>query len=437
MTSFGEIAEWAASLRAESVPPAVRLAAERERASVRGAIAAAWETRAGRTWARASPPGSERDAGMSALLDWDDYGFLAHPGHSAAVVAGNHEEAHIAAAELALRLGAACILAPAAGQGSTFVHAPAAALAAGIRAGMHPTAIARGLGLAFLAPCAPTWGGLLATSAKPARIAGPVASGLRACTLASEGVVPPRRALADGLARASFAPLPELLGGLGDRWLLSTLSFKPRPAAAHVQAPLAAFAELGVVDPDAVDRIEVAAGAPTLTMEALARRENAPAGEPVATQFSVERALRVALVYGDLTPQTLEQPLPDGPRVSLRHEPAFTRETVAGIERGAPLSNALTRLGPSDVLSALIGVWRTYGRALRVAPRAVRALRPRNVDWRLDELELIFPARVVVRLRDGRELVAERRSHPGQARASDNEIDRVIASKDRAYTRSA
>src|SRR5919202_5477106 len=246
MISFGEIAEWAASLRAES---------------------------------------------LSALLDWDDYGFLAPPGHSAAVVAGSHEEAHVAAAELALRLGAACLLAPTAGQAATFVHGPAAALAAGVRAGMPPNAIARAMGLAFLAPCAPTWGGLLATSAKPARIAGPVATGLRACALASEGVAPPRRALEDGLARASFAPLPGLLDGFGERWLLPTLSFKPRPAAAHLQAPLAALADLGVIDPDTVDEIEVAAGAPALTMEALARRENAPAGELVGKQFSVERAL--------------------------------------------------------------------------------------------------------------------------------------------------
>jgi hypothetical protein len=302
---------------------------------------------------------------------------------------------------------------------------------------MHPAPVARAMGLAFLAPCAPTWGALLATTAKPARIAGPLAGGLRACTLASEGVAPPRAALAEGLARASFAPLPNFLDGLGERWFLSTLSFKPRPGAAHVQAPLAAFGDLGVLDPDAVDEIEVAAGAPTLTMEALARRENAPARERIATQFSVERSLRVALAYGDVTPETLERPLPDGPRVRLRHEPAFTRDTVASIERAVPLSNALARLGATDVLSALVGVWRSYGRALRVAPRALGALRPRNAEWRLDELELVFPARVVVRLRSGQELVAERREHPGQAGRPDEEIDRVIRSKNAAYTRAA
>src|SRR5215216_3778951 len=112
MVSFDEVAEWAAAVRAERLSAEVRLAAARERESVRATIVLTQQTEAGRRWARATPPGHERDGGLSAFLEWDDYGFLAHPGHSAAVVAGGHEEAHVAAAELALRLGAACLLAP-------------------------------------------------------------------------------------------------------------------------------------------------------------------------------------------------------------------------------------------------------------------------------------------------------------------------------------
>ncbi|MBW3593697.1 MAG: MmgE/PrpD family protein, partial [Actinobacteria bacterium] len=271
MVSFSEIAEWASSLCAETLPEDVRRAAARERTSVRAAIETAWGTKAGRRWTRATPPGHERDAGLSALLNHDDYGFLGHPGHSAAVVAGGHEEAHVASAELALRLGAAGLLAPSHGQGWTFVHGPAAALAAGMRSGFDAKTLARAMGLAFLAPCSPTWGGLLATKAKPARVAEPVGSGLRAAALAAEGVVPPRRALADGLAAASFAPLTRLLDGFGERWFLPTLSFKPRPGSAYLQATLAALADLGPLERDDVAEVEVAAGATTLTMEALTR----------------------------------------------------------------------------------------------------------------------------------------------------------------------
>jgi hypothetical protein len=438
MISFDEIAEWAASLRAERLPATVRKAAARERDSVKAAIAAAWRTRSGRHWERVTNPGHERDAGLSVLLDYDDYGFLGHPGHSAAVVAGGHEEAHVAAAEVALRLGAACLFAPANGQGWTFIHGPAAALAAGLRAGQDAKTLARAMGLAFLAPCSPTWGALLATQAKPARIAGPVAAGLRAAALAAEGVAPPRRALGDGLAAASFAPLPSLLGGLGERWLLPTLSFKPRPGCAYLQAALAAFAELGPLETDTVAGIEVDVGAATLTMEALTRREEAPADEPVATQFSVERSLRVALAYGDVNPQTLERPLPAGPEVRLRHEPQFTRDTVASIERGVPLSRAALReLGPVDWLSVFVGTWRSYGRTLRLSARALGGLRPGNREWHLGDLELVFPARVIVRLRNGEELVAESRRHPGQAGDPEEELDAIIAAKGAAYTQAA
>jgi hypothetical protein len=136
-----------------------------------------------------------------------------------------------------------------------------------------------------------------------------------------------------------------------------------------------------------------------------------------------------------VTPKTLERPLPDGPRVVLRHERAYTRDTIASIERAVPLSHAVARLAPSDVLSALVGVWRSYGRTLRLTPRMLGALRPRNAGWDLDRLQLVFPARVVVRLRTGQELVAERREHPGQAGRPEDEIDRVIRSKNPAYTR--
>ena len=435
MLSFGEIAEWAASLRAEMLPESVRRAAERERASVRAAIEGAWATEAGRRWTRATPPSHERDAGLSALLDYDDYGFLGHPGHSAAVVAGGHEEAHVAAAELALRLGAACLFAPAHGQGLTFVHSPAAALAAGLRSGFDPKRLASAMGLAFLAPCHPTWAALVATRSKPARIAGPVATGLRAAALAAEGIRPPRGALADGLAAASFAPLPGLLEGLGERWFLSTLSFKPRPGSEYLQAALAALADLDPLDRDEVVEVEVAAGAATLMVEELANRARPPAAEPLATQFSVARSVRVALAYGDVTAGTLELPLPDWPSVRLSHEPAFSRDSVASIERAVPLSRAvLTELGPIDWLSILVGLSRSYGRTLRFPPAALAALRPLNAEWRLEDLELVFPARVVVRLRGGGELVAERRLHPGQKGTPEEEIDAVVAEKGAAYT---
>src|SRR5918996_4997028 len=112
MVSFDEIAEWAASLRAERLPAPVRKAAARERDSVRGAVAAAWKTRSGRHWERVTSPGHERDSGLSVLLDYDDYGFLGHPGHSAAVVAGGHPERDAPPAEAALGLRPPCLFAP-------------------------------------------------------------------------------------------------------------------------------------------------------------------------------------------------------------------------------------------------------------------------------------------------------------------------------------
>jgi hypothetical protein len=172
-------------------------------------------------------------------------------------------------------------------------------------------------------------------------------------------------------------------------------------------------------------------------MEALTRREAPPVDEPVATQYSVERALRIALAHGDVTPETIERPVPEWPPVRLRHEPAYTRDTIASIQRGVPLSRALLSLTPVDWLSVLVGTWRSYGRTLHLSPHAVAGLFAPNAGWRLDELELVFPARVVVRLRDGRELVAERRLHPGQPGCPDGDVDDVVGRKAGAYTQAA
>ena len=163
------------------------------------------------------------------------------------------------------------------------------------------------------------------------------------------------------------------------------------------------------------------------------RRLAPPADEPVATQFSLERALRVALTHGDLTPETIERPVPLRPAVLLRHEPAFTRDFVRSAARGAPVGRALRDLRPLDWLSALVGIRRRYGRSRGLA---VALLELRAGDWDVDELELVFPARVVVRLRSGEQLVTERRLHPGQRRSGED-VDRVIAAKESSTTLAA
>ena len=239
MVSFDEIAEWAASLRAEQLPATVARR-PRERDSVRAAIAAAWRTRSGRHWERVTNPGHERDAGLFSSTTTTT-AFSVIPGirrRSSRAGRGGARRGGGARVAARGRLPARPLerpgldLHPRAGSGAR----------GGLRAGHDAKTLSRAMGLAFLAPCSPTWGALLATQAKPARIAGPVAAGLRGAALAAEGVAPPRRALADGLAAASFAPLPSLLGGLGERWLLSTLCFKPRPGCAYLQAALAALA---------------------------------------------------------------------------------------------------------------------------------------------------------------------------------------------------
>ncbi len=101
--------------------------------------------------------------------------------------------------------------------------------------------------------------------------------------------------------------------------------------------------------------MEIGAGAATLLVDELTRRESAPATEPIPTQFSLERAVLVALAYGDLTPATVERAVPSVPPIWIRHEPAFTRDTVASIERRRHPGQPGTPPGEIDALIAAKG----------------------------------------------------------------------------------
>jgi MmgE/PrpD N-terminal domain/MmgE/PrpD C-terminal domain len=443
VTICEEIAAWATGLEAADLPPSVRERAELQALSIAAGRAAGEEAAA--PFAAVAPDGPIGDvyhsAAASIAHDWDDYLFMGHTGHSAVPAAAAFADdpervlvAQVAANEVAGRLGAALFLGPHNGQFWASIHCASAAIAAALGLGLDAERTAHAIAIALCQPPYGMWPGFMGPKSKLLTAAEPAGTGARAALLAADGV--------DGaldviehprgvLANLSFAPRPEMFGGLGDVWLTDTLAFKRLPGCAYLQsvgeAALAAAVEAGEVD-----SIVVEAGWLTCEMEELGA---GPDLSPVRVNFSAKLSVAIALLAGRLTPAELEPAWLAAneakiralaARVSVRHDPALTAKTLLGtLEAGASPD-----LGLGDLLRIRRRLADVNMDGANPGPALLRAAR-QNSDLRralgssllrrlrgsgtggvigdldVSHLRMTFPSRLRIRLRDGSERVIE------------------------------
>jgi hypothetical protein len=439
VTVCEEIGRWAAGLESEDLPRTVTQRARLQLASMLAARAAGEEAAA--MVEAVAPPGQVgeiyRNAAASIAHDWDDYLFMGHTGHSAVwtstAFCSDPElalMAQVAANEVGGRLGAALFLGPHNGQFWASIHCAGAAVAAAIGLGLDAQATAHAVAIAMYQPPYGMWPGFMGPDSKLLTAAEPAAQGARAALLAREGmsggldVIEHPRGV---LASLSFAPLPGMLGGLGEVWLTETLAYKPRPGCAYLQAAIDAVLAAGV-DASEVAAIEIEAGYLTCAMEELSAGADL---SPVRVNFSAALSCAVALLAGRLTHEELrpewladnEPAIRDlAARVSVRHDLELTLTTLrgpmaAGVDlRGLALADWLRvgrgmrqagiddlQIGWDDLreLAASPGLRRTLRETLRGAPD--RSPGPPTIE-RLDTaaMRLAFPCRARIRLRSGR-----------------------------------
>jgi hypothetical protein len=137
-------------------------------------------------------------------------------------------------------------------------------------------------------------------------------AGAEALELAQAGVEGPLSLLDPGaglLEAWSWVPLRNALTGLGSAWLTRTWGPRLVPAGAFCQVPVQAVGEvlrrhIKAADKrlraDQVDKIEIRAGAPTWTTEALFER--AGAADPTAAVYSTRRSVAALVVASELGP---------------------------------------------------------------------------------------------------------------------------------------
>lgn len=467
-TTLERIAGWASEMDLGDVPVQVLELCRSQRRSVLAAVAASSADEAAHrvlggveSWAVDGPvpvPATERTAraddalyaatALSIALDFDDYACFAHSGHSAVLVplllaaetasSGTEQlAAQVVANEIEARLGGACLLGPLNGQLWSFVHAAGAALGAGRLLGLDSARLAHALALALYQAPRATVPGFMAPDSKLLTAAEPTLLGVRAARLAAAGVTGPLDALdhPQGFLDAfAYAPLPALLGGLGEGWATRTLSIKRYPGCAYVDTAVDALLELGPPPADDVESVVVEASVLSCEMDALSRRYGVNGSPtPVTVNFSIPWTAAVTILAGRLTPaETSTAWLAShqaelaalARRVTLRHDWQLTLRTahalapllppramLAGTRRGQ-LLGAVRRvrhdheglhLRPADSI-ALLRALRGAGTAgARRAASAGRLWAPEA----LDGFAMTFPARVRVTLRSGRELSSE------------------------------
>ncbi|MFQ5699864.1 MAG: MmgE/PrpD family protein [Myxococcota bacterium] len=304
------------------------------------------------------------NAGFSMALDYDDYLFAGHTGHSAVLGSlaiaeslgqGGREilTAQVAANEIEGRIGASVLLGPLNGQLWSFIHAAGAAVAYARALDLDAEAIESALGIALLQPPHPLQRGFFGSEAKTILASRPAVDGIDAVELAVAGL-PGARGILDGdqgfVATLSPRPLVGAFSGLGTTWLTDTLCFKPYPGCAYIDSFVDAclgIARENDLDPGRITQVEIAASVLTVGMDALSRPYlRGTASDPVTVNFSVPYNAAVALLDRELGPRQVSRERIDDPevwklagRVSLRHDPGWSerlqRRSVIALAGGS------------------------------------------------------------------------------------------------------
>lgn len=487
MTVIENIAGWSAGLKIEEIPPRTLELARNQVLSVMGAIHAGAGCAGGRAVMKAVeemgpegpcgayPGGAGRmmvpailqNASLAMALDYDDYLFLGHTGHSAVCVplalgetlgadAPTALLAQVAANEVGGRLGASVVLGPHNGQMWAHVHLLGSAAAASRLLGLDEERTADAMSIALAEPVYSLFPGFMGPQSKLLIASVPSITGTLAALMAAKGMTGPRAILEDPQgfwAHFSFMPLPFMMTGLGSSWVTDTIAFKPYPGCAYIDTAMdALFDILGrfeqergrPVEPAEVREVRVEASLLTIAMNAMAGGYMDPSRlSPTNINFSLSVSIAIGLLAGRLTGAELTDPyleenrreiLALASRVEIEHSARLSVRFIQAIDEAVDLEAMLAELdwralfkarhslrshlkqvatmGPKDFVDA----WKSLDIADKTFLKSLVSLSgffgaPPGYDLgrsRLEDLRMPFGARVSVTLRDGTVLSAEK-----------------------------
>ncbi|MDD5448443.1 MAG: MmgE/PrpD family protein [Actinomycetota bacterium] len=502
MTEIEEFARWVSAFRYEDIPERVLDKTRRQLVSVMGSIYAGAGSGVGKKVAstvrekegagpcalfpemrRGSLPAALlQNLTLSMALDYDDYLFMGHTGHSsilvpiavAEVVGGDTKDilvAAVAANEVGGRLGASVLLGPHNGQMWSHIHLLGSAAAASriLHLGEDETADAMALSLSQ--PGYPLFPAFMGSESKVFTAAFPAITGTTCAFLAQKGVKGNRAIIEDSKgfwANFSILPLRGMMSGLGESWVTDTIAYKPYPGCAYVSAAVDALLDVmdefrrtkgREIEAEEINSIRVGASFLAVAMEDVSKKyRDFSHFSPVQVNFSIALSLALCLLAGDLSGEQFEEGYLEGvkqkllafsSKIEVEHEPAYTVELLRSIDKVIELDDMLGSLSAGELkrlvtrAKTLLPEGETLG--FRKAVGWYKALKPTDKDfirehfslhriirlalrssdvfdltnYKLDQLTLPFGARVSVELKDSRILSAERIYQSGSPGSSD------------------
>jgi 2-methylcitrate dehydratase PrpD len=488
-----EIAEWVSQLRYEEIPERVVERSKLQIMSVLGAIFGSSRIGAGRRATdavrRLSDAGASkmipygdcvslRDAltansCLSMMLDYDDYLFAGHTGHSAVLtplalaermeVDGKQLIAALTAAnEVEARIGGSVMAGPLNGQMWAFIHSAGAACAAANLFGLDEARTANALGMSLSQPARPLTPGFMGADSKLFTAAG-IHTGLLAAQFAAEGMEGPRDILevSEGFCETfSFVPIYPMLTRLGECWLSDTLCFKIYPGCAYIDAAMDCVFGIikeNEVDTDEIFKIDVYASLPTVKMDEMSRPYvRYQQTHPVALNFYTPYNVAVGILDRALGPEQFEperirdQRVWDlAKRVRVHHDMALTGKVIESVTdlldlrymlgelRAGSLRRLIKNIGPGSPL-----VWLAAGREImgfmdegrramdKIFGRPSEEKAGMNLAESAENFRMAFGARVVFEMKSERKSYEKEQEVPyGAAGRPLDELRRDVSAK--------
>jgi len=423
-TIVERIADWSSSLRFEDIPQRVVSKAKLQILSVMAAVYAGYSTRAARAIreiimsTRANgrsvvfPSGESTsptvavvaNAAASMALDYDDYLFLGHSGHSAVLAGlGFAQESGLGGKDLLLsqiianevggRLGASVVLGPQNGQLWTHLHAPAAASAAARLMNLDAVQTAHAIAISLYQPPFAMWPGFMGPDSKLLSAAFPARDGILCARAASWNLTGPLDILDSDLGfgeHFSHYFLKGMFTGFGRSWVSDTLSFKIYPGCAYLGSALEALF-------DAVQKFEQQHHRPLEPADVVAmtvrtnlfgsemnRLGSTPGGDrtsrlaPVRINFSLPHSLAVGLISKRLTPYELKEDeiaarrdeiLALAGKIEVVHDWKQTLAVLENISKHLPLRELLGEIDLKKLLAVRNEAGRQLGGSLVPGPK--------------------------------------------------------------------
>jgi 2-methylcitrate dehydratase PrpD len=387
----------------------------------------------------------------SMAQDFDDIVWMGHTGHSAvfaslavAETEGRSVEDFLMAVvignELGGRLGASAFLGPLNGQMWSFVHLVGAAAAAAKLLGLDAERTEHALSIALAQPPFALAPGFFRPTSKLLTAATPTTIGIQAAYFARHGMTGSPSILEDRRGfwrRFSYLPLPFMLDSLGEFWTTGTLCLKTYPSCHYFQTACSALERLlarhrargSAVVLDDVDGVVIEASK-FATEVAGFGADYMTAGElaPVNVAFDLSLCAAILLHSGQLGPREVgarwlaenaESLRRWRAKITVNHSPAMTLKALASARAITTARNAMSTLRLCDMLGLLYRYRTEYGSSLLSASELGGWV---SAAWsRADRgpfsgvatnppehaVPLLFPARVRLTFKDGREEAEE------------------------------